>query len=232
MQPIIDMINRSYASLKQKLADTQGAMAADGERLRLAAERVGIVAGCDAPGEMADMIESLRQQLADVTKEIGRLRHDLEIAHEHRRFAERECDRLQAELIMSEARRELVTAAYDKAFKIVEVGPNAVAKREDKKLSESARTLQELQGIIEKLRAELLQRELQLVPDLDWLRASFGEPVEKHGGGYLEWHPQMIVFDTHYNNTFRISEHGGYIPGRLPTRAAVLAAVAATKGVT
>jgi TolA-binding protein len=48
------------AELNTELALAHQAMACDDERLRVAAERVGIVAGCDAPDEMADEIEALR----------------------------------------------------------------------------------------------------------------------------------------------------------------------------
>lgn len=45
----------------------RGAMAADDERLRMAAARVGIHAGCDAPEMMADEIERLRSDTGYVT---------------------------------------------------------------------------------------------------------------------------------------------------------------------
>ena len=45
---------------------TRGAMAADDERLRKSAARVGIVCGCDAAEEMADEIERLRAALQEI----------------------------------------------------------------------------------------------------------------------------------------------------------------------
>jgi predicted phage tail protein len=47
--------------LQQEISDLRGAMKADDERLRIAAERVGIVPSCDAADEMADEIERLRK---------------------------------------------------------------------------------------------------------------------------------------------------------------------------
>lgn len=44
-------------------------------------------------------VESLRQQLADVTAECRRLEHDVEVANAHRRIAEQQLDRLRAELL-------------------------------------------------------------------------------------------------------------------------------------
>lgn len=49
--------------LRDENTRLRGAMAADDERLRKAAERVGIVSGCDAPEWMAEEIERLRTLL-------------------------------------------------------------------------------------------------------------------------------------------------------------------------
>jgi len=61
----VQILERENDELRGELAEVRGAMAADDERLRLAAERVGIVAGCDAPDEMADEVISLRGQLTE-----------------------------------------------------------------------------------------------------------------------------------------------------------------------
>lgn len=50
-----------------EMARLRGAMKADDERLRLAAARVGIDAGCDAPEMMADEIQRLRSDSGYVT---------------------------------------------------------------------------------------------------------------------------------------------------------------------
>ena len=57
------------AVLRAELAKTQGAMAADDERLRRAGERVGIEMGCDTPDWMAESILALRDELARLTSE-------------------------------------------------------------------------------------------------------------------------------------------------------------------
>lgn len=58
-----------YDELARDRNELRGAMAADDERLRLAAARVGIVAGCDAPDEMADELARLRGLLREVVDE-------------------------------------------------------------------------------------------------------------------------------------------------------------------
>ena len=74
--------------MNSELEILKGAMQADDERLRIAAERVGIYAGCDAPEMMADMIEEKSRLMAqykaelDLTQEvIVNLRRDLANAH-------------------------------------------------------------------------------------------------------------------------------------------------------
>lgn len=51
---------RDIAALLAEVRHLRGALAADAHRLEAAAMRVGIIAGCDAPDEMADLIEFLR----------------------------------------------------------------------------------------------------------------------------------------------------------------------------
>ena len=55
---------------------------------------------------LCDSHEQLSQQLAEVTAEIGGLRHDLETAHAHRRIAEQDSDRLRAVLAAVAATKE------------------------------------------------------------------------------------------------------------------------------
>jgi hypothetical protein len=58
--PNFPKLQAEVERLSKELSDVRGAMAADDERLAKASARVGIVAGCDAPDEMADEIIFLR----------------------------------------------------------------------------------------------------------------------------------------------------------------------------
>lgn len=71
-------------SLRQQLADAKFYIGAEQYR-----------SDFQTAGQMRAELDRVRQQLADVTKEIGGLRHDLEIAHDHRRIAEQGRDRLR-----------------------------------------------------------------------------------------------------------------------------------------
>lgn len=51
----------------------RGAMAANDERLRVAGERVGIIAGCDTAELMADEIECLLAEVAALRAEVANL---------------------------------------------------------------------------------------------------------------------------------------------------------------
>jgi hypothetical protein len=73
-----------YTQSIEDLRLVRGAMEADDERLRIAAEKVGVVAGCDAPDEMADIIlgqqkdiELLKAQLTGNNTPLMDLAEDL-----------------------------------------------------------------------------------------------------------------------------------------------------------
>jgi len=76
-----------------------------------------ILATVPADDDEPVTVASLRQQLADATKEIGRIRHDAEIAHEQRRLMERECDRLRADLLQQPPTYEYVVSFIGKPDK-------------------------------------------------------------------------------------------------------------------
>lgn len=60
-----------------RIAELSGATQADDERLRTAAARVGITAGCDAADWMADEIERNRARIAELESKLQLERHSL-----------------------------------------------------------------------------------------------------------------------------------------------------------
>lgn len=62
-----DQLRRELDEAETEIERLRGAMGADDQRLRAAAERVGLAFGCDSADAMADEIETLRVELQTVT---------------------------------------------------------------------------------------------------------------------------------------------------------------------